>query len=199
MKISISLSASSAILAGASLVAAAPQSSTYNVGATQPDYVIIGGGPAGFVLAEQLSRNPEKTVVLLEAGSENANVKEIDVPGLGPQLLQTQHTWNFSSQPDPNLGGEMPPSYLISALSKQGMHRIYTRAEALEGAALLTTSALVAGRHLSLTNGLRSAAMKDFDGTTSSTTTRRPFTSTMCQLIMKRILILARMVMARSS
>lgn len=37
------------------------------------DYVIIGGGPAGFVLLEQLSRNASKSVVLLEAGPDGIN------------------------------------------------------------------------------------------------------------------------------
>lgn len=37
------------------------------------DYVIVGGGPAGFVLAEKLSQNPSKRVVLLEAGPDGIN------------------------------------------------------------------------------------------------------------------------------
>ena len=76
---------------------------------TQPDYVIIGGGPAGFVLAEELSKTPNISVVLLEAGPENAGVRDIDVPGLAPLLLETQYTWNYTSQPDPNLNGNAPP------------------------------------------------------------------------------------------
>jgi len=37
------------------------------------DYLIVGGGPAGLVLAESLSRDGLKQVVLLEAGKETYN------------------------------------------------------------------------------------------------------------------------------
>ena len=37
------------------------------------DYVIVGAGPAGFVLAERLSRNKRVNVVLLEAGPDGLN------------------------------------------------------------------------------------------------------------------------------
>jgi choline dehydrogenase len=41
--------------------------------ATKADYVIIGGGPAGVVLAESLSRDGTRKVLLLEAGKETFN------------------------------------------------------------------------------------------------------------------------------
>lgn len=94
----------------ASLIAASPLLHVHRSDINaQPDYVIIGGGPAGFVLAEELSKTPNISVVLLEAGPENAGVRDIDVPGLAPLLLETQYTWNFTSQPDPNLNGNAPP------------------------------------------------------------------------------------------
>ncbi|KAF2201579.1 putative glucose-methanol-choline oxidoreductase [Delitschia confertaspora ATCC 74209] len=71
------------------------------------DYVIVGGGPAGFVLAEQLSRNPKTTVVLLEAGPDAINDTNVNTPAHYP-LINPQYFWNFSSQPDPNLGNNSP-------------------------------------------------------------------------------------------
>ena len=53
-------------LSAASLVAAHSE-----VG--QIDYVLIGAGPAGFVIAEKLSQNPQVTVTLLEAGEDGSN------------------------------------------------------------------------------------------------------------------------------
>ena len=96
-----------ALVAHAALVSAAPRRS-YNASISRPDYVIVGGGPAGFVLAEQLSKDPKVTVVILEAGPENAGVEIIDVPGYAPQLLETPYTWNYTCQPNANLGGLAP-------------------------------------------------------------------------------------------
>lgn len=45
------------------------------------DYVVVGAGPAGFVLAEQLSRNPHFSVLLLEAGGDGSSKLNITVPG----------------------------------------------------------------------------------------------------------------------
>ena len=100
--------ASLTLIALASLIAAAPRSSSYNASGSHPDYVIIGGGPAGFVLAEELSKNANVTVVLLEAGPDTANVEAVNVPGFAPTLLDTQYTWNYTAQPDPNLDGNAP-------------------------------------------------------------------------------------------
>lgn len=46
----------------------------------QTHYLVVGGGPAGYVVAEQLSQNPQINVTLLEAGpdceyEENVNSK----------------------------------------------------------------------------------------------------------------------------
>ena len=45
---------------------------------TTADYVIIGAGPAGVVLAEQLSRDETKSVVLIEAGPDSIHNVTVD-------------------------------------------------------------------------------------------------------------------------
>ena len=53
------------------LLALATVSSVAAIGSTtNVDYVIVGGGPAGFVIAEKLSQNSNVTVTLLEAGPD---------------------------------------------------------------------------------------------------------------------------------
>lgn len=42
-------------------------------GVRQVNYVLIGAGPAGLVIAEKLSQNPQVTVTLLEAGKDGSN------------------------------------------------------------------------------------------------------------------------------
>ena len=59
-------------LKGLLAIAAATSAAARKV-AGKIDYVLVGGGPAGFVVAEQLSRNPDVDVVLLEAGVDGSN------------------------------------------------------------------------------------------------------------------------------
>lgn len=66
------------------------------------DYVIIGGGSAGCVLAARLTEDPTVSVALLEAGGEGT-AKEIHVPAAYGRLIQSQYDWNLWSEPEPGL------------------------------------------------------------------------------------------------
>ncbi|OJJ57157.1 hypothetical protein ASPSYDRAFT_59546 [Aspergillus sydowii CBS 593.65] len=72
------------------------------------DYVIVGAGPAGYVLANRLSQDPNITVILLEAGSDGSDNADIYTPGHAGKLQNSRYSWNYTSQPDPRRGGIAP-------------------------------------------------------------------------------------------
>lgn len=72
------------------------------------DYVIVGAGPAGYVLANRLSQYPNITVTLLEAGSDGSDDADIYTPGFAGRLQSSWYSWNYTSQPDPRRGGIAP-------------------------------------------------------------------------------------------
>ncbi len=69
------------------------------------DYVIVGAGAAGCVLAARLTEDPSVRVALLEAGEERRNLL-LRIP-LGEVLLMgnPKYDWCFETEPDPTLGG----------------------------------------------------------------------------------------------
>ena len=70
----------------------------------QPDYIVIGGGSAGCVLAARLSEDPTCHVVLLEAGGEDRNPL-IHIPaGYIKTMVNPAMNWMFETEPEESSG-----------------------------------------------------------------------------------------------
>ena len=68
------------------------------------DYVVVGAGSAGCVLAARLSEDPNVSVALIEAGHEDT-APEIHIPTAFPALFKSGWDWDFDSECEPGLGG----------------------------------------------------------------------------------------------
>ncbi|MER5626136.1 GMC family oxidoreductase N-terminal domain-containing protein [Streptosporangium sp. NPDC002544] len=68
------------------------------------DYVIVGAGSAGCVLANRLSADPGTRVVLIEAGGSDKRL-EVRMPAGFAKLFKTEHDWNFTTARQPELSG----------------------------------------------------------------------------------------------
>jgi choline dehydrogenase len=66
------------------------------------DYVVVGAGSAGCVLASRLTEDPDVTVTLIEAGPPDTQ-DEIHVPAAFGQLFRTRHDWDYSTHHEPAL------------------------------------------------------------------------------------------------
>jgi choline dehydrogenase-like flavoprotein len=65
------------------------------------DYVIVGAGSAGCVLANRLSEDPDVRVLLLEAGGPDSEDGLIQIPAAFSALLRTDYDWDHSTAPEP--------------------------------------------------------------------------------------------------
>jgi len=66
------------------------------------DYVIVGAGSAGCVLANRLSEDPTVRVLLLEAGGADRSLK-IKIPAAFPEQFHTKLDWDLATEPEPHV------------------------------------------------------------------------------------------------
>jgi choline dehydrogenase len=69
------------------------------------DYIVVGAGSAGCVLAGRLSEQPDRRVLLIEAGGSDRSLL-IRIPGMVERVIQDRrYNWHYAGRPDRTLGG----------------------------------------------------------------------------------------------
>ncbi len=66
------------------------------------DYVIVGAGSAGCVLASRLTAGGQRSVLLLEAGGEDKK-GAIQIPAAFSKMYKTEVDWNYTTEPEPEM------------------------------------------------------------------------------------------------
>jgi choline dehydrogenase len=66
------------------------------------DYIIIGAGSAGCVLANRLSKNSKISVLILEAGGPDSNLN-IHIPGAYLKIHKSKDDWGFWTEEQENV------------------------------------------------------------------------------------------------
>ena len=69
------------------------------------DYIIVGAGSAGCVLANHLSSDASNQILLLEAGPDNMALSLKMPAAVLSNLRSTRHNWAFQGEAEPELNG----------------------------------------------------------------------------------------------
>ncbi|RZF42366.1 hypothetical protein LSTR_LSTR004174 [Laodelphax striatellus] len=114
-----------------------PESRPINVRQVMPEYdfVVVGGGSAGAVVANRLSEEKNWTVLLLEAGGDETEIS--DVPSLAGYLQLTDLDWQYKTSP--------PPEETAYCLAMNENKCFWPRGKVLGGSSVLNAMIYVRG------------------------------------------------------
>ncbi|MGY0498345.1 GMC family oxidoreductase [Nocardia sp. FBN12] len=68
------------------------------------DYIVVGSGSAGAVVAGRLSEDPNNSVLLVEAGGSHRTMN-VQIPAAFAKQFKTELDWDITTEPEPHLGG----------------------------------------------------------------------------------------------
>lgn len=76
------------------------------------DYLILGGGTAGLVIAARLSENTDVTVGVIEAGKNRLDDMLVDIPAMFPQMFNNpEYDWRYMTTPQVGAGPSADKSH----------------------------------------------------------------------------------------
>ncbi|MGH3780065.1 MAG: GMC family oxidoreductase [Pseudonocardiaceae bacterium] len=107
------------------------------------DYVVVGAGSAGCVVAARLSEDSDVSVALVEAGPWDT-AAEIHISAAFASLFKTRWDWDFDSESEPGLGGRrvyLPRGRMVGGSSSMNA-MVYMRGNAADYDGWAATGAL---------------------------------------------------------